>query len=300
MAILVDFSPVIMGNLFSHMDHVSEDGKIQPKLIRHMIFNSLRAINVQHSKTYGEMIICYDGFSNWRKEDFAYYKAHRAAANEAKTHIDWDVFWKCVNDSKKEVKENLPYLTLEIPRAEADDIIGTLAKYIFDTKPKEKVLVYSSDGDFKQLQRYPNVSQFTPLFSKMVKSVNPMEELKIKIIKGDKGDGVPNIKSDDDTIITEGKRAKVISQKFLDSLLNVPENEMHTKLSAIEHEKYLRNQRLIDLSYTPMEVKKEIISAYNKREIKGSMNALMSFLAQNKMEELSKRVGDFQVRSLKA
>jgi hypothetical protein len=64
----------------------------------------------------------------------------------------------------------------------------------------EDILIISSDGDFLQLQQYNGksnytIKQYNHAKKKFVVSENPLEELKEKIIQGDKGDGIPNIMS---------------------------------------------------------------------------------------------------------
>jgi hypothetical protein len=80
----------------------------------------------------------------------------------------------------------------------------------------ENILIISSDGDFLQLQMYNSHSQYTvkqynPTQKKFLISENPLEELKQKIITGDKGDGIPNILSPSDTFVRE-IRQKVMTE----------------------------------------------------------------------------------------
>ena len=81
----------------------------------------------------------------------------------------------------------------------------------------EKIMIVSSDRDFLQLQRFKNVRQFSPLLKKELSVDNPRVYLQTHIIKGDKGDGVPNILSDDNVFV-EGFRQKPITQKKIDNM----------------------------------------------------------------------------------
>ena len=105
---------------------------------------------------------------------------------------------------------------LVVDGAEADDIIGTLVPiYARD----QKILILSSDGDFLQLQQYgSNVKQYNPSQKKYVKSENPILELKEKIIRGDKGDGIPNMFSPSDCFVRD-LRQKPITKVILDKYL---------------------------------------------------------------------------------
>ena len=294
MTILVDFSPTVMSNIYMQMDNISDNGEIKPMLVKHMIFDSLRSIIRTHSAKYGEPVICMDTWSNWRKKEFVYYKANRKKAQAEKTHIDWDAFYGVINQAKEDVKNNLPYLSIEVPEAEADDIIGTLSRYLFETNPKEKILIISNDTDFKQLQRYPTVVQYSNQQDKFVKSKYPLAELKEKILRGDKGDGIPNIRADEDVFMDDAKRSPPISAKKLAEVLVTPDDQMHTILSESELKAWNRNKTLIDLSNTPMHIQKNIIDAYRKREIKGSMIGLMNFFSENRMNVLGGKVQEFR------
>ena len=213
--IFLDYSPVAMASIYSQMKYISEDGVIQDDIVRHMIFNSIRRLNKLHTAKFGKMVICFDSDANWRKEEFELYKANRKKSRDEQGDdgFDWDSFWGIFNEVKEAVKENLPYVSVEVSGAEADDVIGTLVRYEFETNPKTPTLIISTDGDFEQLQRYPNVKQYTPTFDKWVVSKDPMEKLYTKIVKGDKKDGVPNIKSPDNSII-DSIRQKIYQQSF--------------------------------------------------------------------------------------
>ena len=50
---------------------------IEIGLVRHMVLNSIRAINSKHRLKYGELIIATDTMRSWRKDVFPYYKANR-------------------------------------------------------------------------------------------------------------------------------------------------------------------------------------------------------------------------------
>ena len=72
-----------------------------------------------------------------------------------------------------------------------DDIIGTLCKEYQD----QKTMIMSGDKDFIQLQKYENVSQYSPITKKMINGHNPDTYIKEHILKGDSSDGVPNVLS---------------------------------------------------------------------------------------------------------
>ena len=291
----LDFSPVAMAAIYSQMKYVSENGEIQADAVRHMIYDSVRRLNRLHSKKYGKMVICFDGSNNWRKTEFELYKAKRKIDREAVADvIDWDAFWGVFGEVKESMKENLPYICLEIEGAEADDVIGTLARYEFEINPKQKNIILSTDHDFIQCQKYPNVCQYSPRFNKMVFDKDPNLALYTKFVKGDKKDGVPNIKSADDSIITSTRQTP-ISAKFLASVLACDNDVelLSNLLTEEQYDRYKRNVKLLDLNASPLEVQQIIISEYDKKIVNGSMVKLMSYFGKNNMPNLNERISDF-------
>ena len=82
-------------------------------------------------------------------------------------------------------------------------------------------MIVSGDKDFQQLQRYKKVSQYSPITRKTItlNNIEATEYLANHIISGDKGDGVPNVLSQDDCIV-EGIRQRPISKKKRGILLD--------------------------------------------------------------------------------
>ena len=119
---------------------------------------------------------------------------------------------------REEIAENFPYKVIHIDGCEADDIIGTIVTMNPDPNNDfnpEKIMIVSSDRDFLQLQKYKFVRQYSPLLKKELVEKNPRLYLQTHIIKGDKGDGVPNIFSDDNVFV-EGFRQTPVSQKKIE------------------------------------------------------------------------------------
>lgn len=103
----------------------------------------------------------------------------------------------------------------------------------------------------------------------------PEEVLMEHIISGDKGDGVPNILSDDDTFVTEGKRQKPIRKALLaEWKKQKPEEFVSGEMAS----GYVRNRQLVDLAMTPQEIKDEIVSEYQRQKGKSRANLLNYFI----------------------
>jgi 5'-3' exonuclease len=140
------------------------DGAIlEPNLLRHMILNSIRRINREFGKKYGRLVICTDADSYWRKSVFKNYKANRKKSRDS-SGIDWTMFFDTLGQLQDEIRDYFPYKVMDVPLAEADDIIAVITKYY---KQVEPILIVSSDKDFIQLLDH-NVSIYRPAQDELV------------------------------------------------------------------------------------------------------------------------------------
>ena len=256
-------------------------------LIRHLIVNKLRMFNLEYREKYGEMILCFDAGGNWRKAKYPFYKAGRKKSRDESKH-DWSKIHSVMSEVQAEIVKYSPYRTIGVKGAEADDIIGTICEM---SNSPEPILIISPDKDFVQLQRYPNVSQYSNLQRKWVTpDEDALTDLQLKVLRGDGGDGVPNVLSDEDTFICEEKRQTPLSKKKIQSLIEDPES-----LGTTVARNIIRNRELIDLSYTPQSLKEEIMQEFQKPAA-GSVTQLMSLFTRYQMKQLLESLSDFEVR----
>jgi len=282
--ILVDLNQVLLSGLMAQISN-QKGVKLEESLVRHMILNIIRMHVRNFRKDYGDIVLCCDNRKYWRKEFFPFYKASRKK-NREKSDLDWHMIFDMLAKFKLELKENFPYKVIDVEGAEADDIIGTLVPIY---APHEKILILSSDGDFLQLQMYgENVKQYNPSQKKYIKSIEPLLELKEKIIRGDKGDGIPNIFSPSDCFVRE-LRQKPITQKIIEKYLNESTDKWSDE-SAITG--FSRNETLIDLRMIPSEIKQKIINNYN--EVKpASKQRMLNYFIENKLKNLMEVIEEF-------
>jgi 5'-3' exonuclease len=280
--ILIDLNQVLLSGLMAQI--AGKKGvQLDENLVRHMILNILRMHIRNFRKEYGEVVLCCDNRKYWRKEYFPFYKAGRKKARE-KSDLDWHIIFDMLAKFKLELKENFPYKVIDVEGAEADDIIGTLVPIY---SAHEKVLILSSDGDFLQLQNYKNVKQYNPAQKKYVVSENPILDLKEKIIRGDKGDGIPNIFSSGDVFVRDA-RQKPITKGTLDKLLKESVNDQEEPIKA----NWLRNATLIDLSFIPTEIKEKIINTYDEAK-PASKQKLLDYFIEKKLKNLMDVIEEF-------
>lgn len=256
-------------------------------LLRHMILNTIRVNRNKFTKQNSNMIICCDSKKYWRRDIFPYYKASRKKDRE-KSGVDWSTMFNTLSLVRQELIDHFPYKTLMVEGAEADDIIGTIVhKY---NQYEKEIVILSSDKDFMQLQIYPNVKQYSPVHKKYIRTADPELYLREHIIKGDRGDGVPNIASADATFVNGG-RQKPMRKKLVDQIANtnvLTTNEVNEEIKR----NYARNQQLVDLSYTPQELQDEIVSAYTNYEVK-DRSGLFNYFVNNKLKNLMENLGEF-------
>lgn len=275
--ILIDLNQIVLSNMMQSLN-VRKSSVIEEDWLRHMILTAIRSFKTRFSAEYGDVILCSDAHSYWRKDIFPNYKANRKKARE-NSDIDWNQIHKVLNKLKDEIQENLPYKFMVVPHCEADDIIAVISSV-----SKERVLIISGDKDFLQLQRYRNVTQYSPVQKMFMIEPDPVSFLEEKIIYGDSGDGIPNILSEDDTFVA-GRRQNRITSKFLEAF-----NEYKSDTSC--YERYDRNNRLINFDCIPMEIKGQILLAFEKPVI-GSQEKVTKYLQRNRLNMLLNWNGEF-------
>jgi len=281
--IIVDFSGICLASIIVNKE-------LEEGMVRHMTLNSLRMYNKKFKGEYGEMVLACDGANNWRRGYFPQYKGVRRKGRDEST-FDWNEAFRIMHKIKDEIRDNFPYKVIHLEGCEADDIIGTLVENTQEFGNYEDVMIVSSDGDFKQLQRYDNVKQFSPLLKKFVVDDNPRLNLQEKILKGDSGDGIPNVLSHDDTFMN-GERQVPLSKKKKQAIIeDLAEGEL--LYAASWYRNYQRNETLIDLTKTPNELKEKIINSFSQQDPWGNKGKIFPYLVANRMNQLIESAQEF-------
>ena len=282
--ILLDFSNIIVGSIMvSHK--IPDAERFGEDFIRHLVLNSIRSYRNKYKNKYGEIVICTDFHSSWRKEIFPFYKAHRKVERDkqkAEKGMDWSALFDIISKIIVEIDTFFPYKVIRVEHAEGDDVIAVLSKTF-----KEKSLIVSSDKDFSQLYKYKWVRQFSPMKQKMLNGIDPIMYLKEHIIRGDKGDGIPNILSDDDCIVS-GVRQKSISKKKIVNWLDQDPHDFNDEMKR----GWIRNKILIDFDLIPKNIATAILEQYNE-EKKYQQGQLINYFIKNRLKYLMENMGDF-------
>ena len=277
--ILLDYSQIVIANVMMNKRAMSED------FVRHAVLNTIRMYHHKFTKEYGELVVCCDAPDNWRRDAFKYYKAQRKTTRD-KSDFDWTELYRILHIVREEISENFPYKVVYIDGAEADDIIATIVMKRDEQKP---VLILSSDKDFIQLQKYPNVNQYSPLTKKFLNTVNPDNFLREHILRGDTSDGVPNFLSSDDTFVVTDKRQTPLSKKKV-SVWAELEPDVFCQGEQLRN--YRRNEMLIDFTKIPEWLQINIVDEYvNQPEV--GRSRLFNYFIKHKLKNLMEHINEF-------
>lgn len=164
--------------------------------MKYLILNELFSVKQEYSRKYGELVICLDDGSKgyWRREVYAPYKCSRKKSRE-ESDVDFKEVFDEINKLIDQIKVNLPWKTILVNKAEADDIILVLSREFCNS---ENVLIYSPDKDFIQSQRNNiTVQQYSPLTRKWITPENKNENMDDWLLEhiclGDAADEVPRV-----------------------------------------------------------------------------------------------------------
>lgn len=296
MATIIDISGVLYSSFYSAVKNEtkvprSTFGQAEQvhdpysvDLLRHLVLNQIRIYRNRFFREYGEIVLACDSGNIWRKDEFPYYKMARKAKRQEST-VDWDRVYTAFHKILDEICESFPYKVIKVDRMEADDIIGTI---IMNTDESDKHMIVSSDKDLLQLQCYGNANNFSHAKKEIMTVEDTSCFLMEHILRGDAGDGIPNVLSDDDTFVVEDKRQGRMTKKKLTELMEKPEHQYETKIRR----NYKRNKMLIDLSCIPQDLQDACMEQYNV-EKKRENGKIMKFFVHHKLKNLMSHRGEF-------
>jgi hypothetical protein len=281
--IIFDYNQVAISSL---MEQIGSSKKpVEEYLVRHMILNVIRTYVKKFKEKYGpEVIIACDNKNYWRRDIFPEYKASRKKNRDASGH-DWSSIFEVLGKIKQELKDHSPYKVIDVDTCEADDIIAVLAMKYSSVHP---VMILSSDKDFAQLQKFPNVDQYSPILKKHIKEPLPSLQLKQLVIRGDKGDGIPNILSKDDVFVSGGRQKPITEAKIINWMNQEPKDFCNEEMLR----NYNRNELLIDLTKIPENLVHSILDRYDTVKPK-TKNQFMNYMITNRLKNLLEVIDEF-------
>ena len=208
-----------------------------------------------------------------------FYKKNRKQERESSKY-DWDEVFSVLNIIRDEIRNNFPYRVIQVQGAEADDVIASVVMENDKKNVPEPVLILSADKDFIQLHKYSLVKQYDPIRNNWIINRDPVQYLQEHIIRGDRSDGIPNILTCDDAIVT-GKPQKKMSKEKISSLASMDPNEF---TNFIRLRNWKRNAELIDFTKIPDTITDRIISYFSNYEKKETIN--LEYFIQNNIQDL--------------
>ena len=290
---LVDFSQLVISTM---MATFKPDEKITIDFMRSLCLNTHRANVAKNKRLYPTIVVCVDNSKDgyWRRDVAYYYKKNRAEKRE-ESEWDWETIFEGMALVVQELKDHMPYKVIDKTKTEADDAIGVLCKYIVENHPSCQILITSSDGDFTQLHKYKQVKQWSPMMKKWVtcKHGSPRNDLRFKIVKGDKKDNVASINSRSDYYYTqqEGERAKPISTKnLLDPVMK--SDDPLSLLTEEQKTRYIENEILLDFDKIPDKISAPIIDQFENGEV-APRRKIYPYFVSKKLVKLIDSINDF-------
>lgn len=296
--ILVDYSQVALAAILTFQRELKGTESEVKNLIRHVTLSTLKSYKKKYGKEYGELVICCDGRKYWRREVFEHYKAGRKKMRD-NSDLDWHLIFDTLNEMRQDIAEHFPWRVMHVDRAEADDIIAVLAGWSQNNdliqqglvEEPQPIIILSSDKDFKQLQLYQNVRQWSPMQKKYINATKQeIQDFIVEhVVKGDTGDGIPNILSKDDVFVS-GDRQKPMSAKRLAEFLQNGETACRT---TEEKRNFARNQQLIDFTFIPEDIKNCIVETYLNSKPTADKMSVMNYLMHHRCRLLLDEIEDF-------
>ena len=184
-------------------------------LIAQSIITCLGLIGIDNDDL---ICIISDCGKSWRKLEDTSYKSNRKADREKQASEEW---WKnkfqIANELKESLAKSTPWIFLEQPTFEADDIIAS-APLVF---PDNKIIIVSTDSDLHQLADYKNILVFSPKAKRYMDIKNPLGMIEKKI-HCEKTDGL--IAKID---ITKTDSEEYLLRKKLVDLIHLPNEISH-------------------------------------------------------------------------
>ena len=290
--ILVDYS----GSMFSalHVELAKNPGTACGiSFLRHCLLNQLRSYSRKFHEEYGEMTVCLEGGSCWRKDVFPNYKAQRAKSR-IDSGLDWEQIFRDMNQITEELQEVMPWKFIRVKGLEADDVIAILARNAASLSGSDvfgepsPVMIVSNDKDYAQLQEYPWVRQYLPRKGTTVVERKPRAALLDLIVHGDKADGIPNINSDIDTF-ADGGRQRPITRELMSDILA----RGGKALDESQKKRFRENETLISFDKIPEEYTDKVISAWKECSPSRNRMKLFEYLAKTGLSKQLDRACDF-------
>jgi hypothetical protein len=332
--LLVDFSPIWTRFVFNgRKQYINDGGKKNSdgfydfnEFKDIVIFNTIEEItSFKYKFKVQEIVLAFDTKENgkyWRHDIWSGYKYGRRKDAD----IDWKVIQQVQNELKKIFDTLTSWKVVSVPRAEGDDVIFVLSKFLGKTN---NIIVHTVDHDLSQCQELAdNVMVFetkNTCNTKQDAFVCKMTPEEIKelqfnhVVFGDSGDYIKHIKSW--SRMSDKFKELYPSKTALDMYPKRHELDVAFKkkyeVSAYKHPRfgaktfakssdtledildsnpihrmnYDLNRKLVLPYYIPKNIEDNIINAYLNAKSERDIARLMKYFTENGMFELQGKIG---------
>lgn len=207
----------------------------------------------------------------WRRDYYPSYKENR---DKSDASSKYGPFIRHLNS----VMETKYMDCIRVHRAEADDIIAVLVRYLKLQNPDCKIVIVANDSDYNQLLRYSGVRIYNPKTKSWIQCDDPIASLNTKILKGDSSDSIP-----------AGTPAHI--KRLLIDLSYIPRNIQDAIITSyLELSTTEKHKRC--LQYYPMPIQLGLCCMNTKlrqQEIMCSRTMRLDTLKKQGLEELKRR-----------
>lgn len=252
-----------------------------------------------------EIITVFDLGKSWRyhytmSESCVSGNVYKSNRRQAMTSLEQKLYAEltgCINDFYSLLSQHTSIPTLGVDGLEADDIIAGLCEIMDDD-----IVIISSDKDFIQLLRYPNVKLLDPLQDKY-RNLDEWEGsadlfMTCKAFKGDPGDFVmsayPRIRK---TKIVKAMSDPVMWTNIMQETWVKPDARDVTGFKTVRvGDLYSENMLLMDLTKQPNEIKIQCythIDAELNRQKQFNYLQFMKFLGRHGLDAVADKASTY-------
>jgi 5'-3' exonuclease len=249
--LLVDTNSLAVRNWCSiEIESDTENPNI--KLWKYFVIDSL--YRMLYKEQINEVVLAIDDSKSWRKLYWERYKESRKGKRD-KSKINWNTFHAEYDKFMYEIKHYLPFKTLKVENAEADDVIGVLA-----LSDNREYVVSSNDEDYLQLVservKYYNTQKQT-----FVKPEGTTEDFIVQLcLTGQAKDDIFSIAVPSDH--PKGKRKPGFGEVSAKKVMAEGYEKWLEEKGDEYKDRFKRNRILIDFQLIPNVIKTRIMNAY--------------------------------------
>ncbi|QPI13864.1 ribonuclease [Serratia phage 4S] len=275
---------------------------INTNMIRHLVMNTVKFNVKKFRAQYPNVVLAFDNAEGgyWRRDYGYYYKKNRGKAREESTW-DFEGYFAGMKAIVEEFPKYMPYTSLNIPRVEADDIIGVLV--IMLTLAGIPVMIVSSDGDYTQLHGFGDVKQWAPQLKKFVKAKSGSARIDLftKLLKGDKKDNVASVRCRSDFWYTleEGERTPAMKTSVIEACAEASSDDEIKEILEKAYpddknifERYQENLIMISMTHIPDDIVALIKDSYNNYR-PAPKSRMYSYFVKNALSNHMKNINEF-------